>query len=230
MTDQANAPIRIVLLDTHTLIRSGLRTLLSNQAGMDLVGEAGSLGEAIRIVAHQNPDIILFEVTPGSDLGLGAIPQLIQANPHARLILVTSSTDFSIYIQAVQNGVLGVVLTTQPPEILFKAIRIVATGEAWIERSMVAPILMNITRNQQGPCSDSETGCVSQLSPREQDIVELIGKGLNNRKIATQLCISETTVRHNLTSIYEKLGVTGRLELLVFAYRSGMTHLSNISD
>lgn len=230
MTNKSDDPIRIVLLDNLTLVRAGFRSLISDQPGMVLVGEAGDLSEALRIIASQKPDIILLELSEDGSLGLEAIPRLIHANRHARLILVTRSTDPNLHIQAVQYGALGIVLKTKPPEVLLKAIRKVHSGEAWIERSMIAPLLTNITRNQPASPTDSEIVSIARLSQRERDIVQLIGHGLNTRMIASQLFISETTVRHYLTSIYEKLGVSGRLELLIFAYRVGMTNLSDVSE
>jgi two-component system, NarL family, nitrate/nitrite response regulator NarL len=229
-TNKTGDPIRIVLLDNLALVRAGIRSLIENQPGMELVGEAGDFDEAIRIVEDKKPDIILLELSQAGNLGLEVIPQLIHCSSSTRLILVTRSSDPNIYIKAVQNGVLGVVLKTQPPEVLLKAIRKVHAGEAWIERSMVASLLINISRNLPALPTDPEAERIARLNQRERDIVQLIGRGLKTRQIASQLFISETTVRHYLTSIYEKLGVSERLELLIFAHRVGMTNLSNLPE
>jgi len=196
---------------------------------MKLVGEAGDLHEALHIIADLKPDIILLELSQNGNLELEAIPQLIHANGKSRIILVTSSTDPCLYHQAMQCGVLGVVLKTQKPEVLLKAIRKVYEGEAWVERSMVASLLTNITRNQPAIPTHLETECIAHLNQREKEIVCLIGNGLNTKQIASQLFISESTVRHYLTSIYEKVNVSGRLELLIFAYRVGLVNLAHLT-
>jgi DNA-binding NarL/FixJ family response regulator len=222
MANDSEKSIRIVLIESLVLVRAGIRSLISNQTGMELVGEAGDFDSAVRVISTRNPDIVLLELNQATNLGIMEIPRLIEAGKHARIILVTRSTDPNTYIQAFQHGVLGVVLKTQPPEVLIKAIRKVHSGEAWIERSMVALLLNSMPRNHQASPSDVDIEKIADLSQRERDIVQLIGQGLNTREIAAHQFISETTVRHYLTSIYEKLGVSGRLELLIYAYRVGM--------
>lgn len=128
--------------------------------------------------------------------------------------------------KAVEDGVMGVVFKTQPPETLIKSIQKVHAGEVWLERSMIANVLNRRSRNQTP--IDPEKDSIAQLSEREKQIIQLIGLGYKNMKISSQLCISETTVRHHLTSIYSKLGVTDRLELLVFAHRNDLVNPTNI--
>jgi DNA-binding NarL/FixJ family response regulator len=146
----------------------------------------------------------------------------------ARLILVTDTIDPLVHQQAVGEGVMGVVLKSQQPEVLIKAIEKVNAGEVWLERSMIANVLSRLSRNHQPNRIDSEMDSISQLSNREKQVLQLIGQGYKNKKISTQLCISETTVRHHLTSIYGKLGVTDRLELLVHAHRYGLVKSPNL--
>ncbi len=117
---------------------------------------------------------------------------------------------------------MGVVFKTQSPETLIKAIDKVNAGEVWLERSMIANVLSRLSRNNKPIRINSETDNINELSEREKQIVRLIGQGFKNKKISTELCISETTVRHHLTSIYSKLGVSDRLELLVYAHRYGL--------
>ena len=121
-----------------------------------------------------------------------------------------------------QDGVIGVVFLTQQVEVLIKSIRKVHAGEVWIERSMVAGLLTNLSRSRLGLSIDPEAESIARLSRRERQVIQLIGKGFKNQQIGSQLCISETTVRRHLTSIYSKLGVSDRLELLVFANRKGL--------
>jgi DNA-binding NarL/FixJ family response regulator len=139
------------------------------------------------------------------------------------MILVTRSSDRPTYLQALQHGVLGIVAKTQPPDVLLKAIRKVHAGEVWIEHSLIASLVSGSIYGQTGSGANPEAEAIGQLSEREREVIRFIGRGLKNKQIADYLCIGETTVRHHLTSIYGKLGVSDRLELLVFAQSHRLT-------
>lgn len=215
-------PIRIVLLENYALVRAGIRLIIERHPGMEVIGEAGNLVDGEEVISLQKPDIILFDLNLTEQISSGIIPRIIKASDTSRLILVTDINDSLINQQAVENGVMGVVYKTQPPETLIKAIEKVNAGEVWLERSMIANVLSRLSRNSKPIRISSETENVTELSEREKQIVRLIGQGYKNKRISTQLCISETTVRHHLTSIYSKLGVSDRLELLVYAHRYGL--------
>jgi two-component system nitrate/nitrite response regulator NarL len=220
-------PIRIVLLENYALVRAGIRLIIERHPGMEVIGEAGNLVDGEEVISLQKPDIILFDLNLTEQISSGIIPRIIKASDTSRLILVTDINDSLINQQAVENGVMGVVFKTQPPETLIKAIEKVNAGEVWLERSMIANVLSRLSRNSKPKKINSEGDNIDELSAREKEIVRLIGQGFKNKKISSQLCISETTVRHHLTSIYSKLGVTDRLELLVFAHRNGLVKSTN---
>jgi two-component system nitrate/nitrite response regulator NarL len=220
-------PVRIAILDNHALVRAGLRLLIDRHPSMKVVGEAGDLNTGLEIISALDPDIILFDLNVSEQPGSEVISEILKASQQSRLILVTGTVDPSINQQAVENGVTGVVLKTQPPETLIKAIEKVNSGEVWLERSLIANVLSRLSRNSNPVITHTEAEGISVLSEREKEIVRLIGQGLKNKKISSMLCISETTVRHHLTSIYSKLGVTDRLELLVFAHRYGLVKRPN---
>ncbi len=226
MIDSNHNKIEIVILDNQTLVRAGLKHIIETQPDLSVVGEAGNPNEGLELIASKKPDIILFELNPSSGLSVEVIPDLIKCWPAACMILVTASDDNEIYLQAVRNGVLGIVLKTQPPEVLLKAIRKIYAGEVWIERSLIANLVTSIARAPQDYAADPEKVLIDQLSVRERQVVQLIGRGLKNQQIAQQLFIRETTVRHHLTSIYSKMGVSDRLELLVLAHRIGLTKMA----
>ena len=227
MPGSATGPIRIAILDGHTLVRAGLRLLIERQPGMEVVGEAGNLSEGLGLLASSKPEIGLIDLNLPCESTADIIPSLVKANEKTRLILVTGSTNPQLHQQAVEEGVVGVVYKTQPPEILYKAIEKVYAGEVWLERSMIASVLSRLSRNPKNANLRLEMDSIIQLSEREKQIIKLIGEGYKNKRISTQLCISETTVRHHLTSIYGKLGVSDRLELLVFAHRYGLVRPPN---
>ena len=226
MSKTADDPIRIIILDNQTLVRAGIRSLLEDRPGLEVVGEAGILFEGIELIACQKPDIILFELNLADPSTTDTIAGLLKASEPARLILVTGITDPQVIQHAVEAGVMGVVFKTQTPEILVKAIEKVNAGEVWLERSMIASVLSRLSRNHKPVKISSEEEYIAELSDREKEVIRLIGQGYKNKKISEQLCISETTVRHHLTSIYGKLGVTDRLELLIFAHRYGLVKSS----
>lgn len=225
MANITNAPIHIIIIDNLALVRAGLRLLIEAQAGLEVVGEAGNIEEGLALATHLKPEIILLEINMSEEPCFDIIPQLIGTSDQARVILVTSAYNSQVFLKAIQNGVKGVVTKTQQPEVLIKAIQKVHAGEVWIERSVIANLLTRMSGNQQPTESDSEAEQISQLSDRERQIIRLIGNGFKNKQIATQLCISETTVRHHLTSIFSKLEVSDRLELLVYAHRSGLAKI-----
>jgi two-component system nitrate/nitrite response regulator NarL len=215
-------PIRIFILDSHTLFRAGIRRIIESQAGMGVVGEAGRLNESLEIITNLKPDIILVELNLTGQPELEILSSLVRAVEGTRLILVTEMSDPKTLQKAVEDGVVGVVYKTQSPEVLIKAIEKVYAGEVWLERSLIANVLSRLSRNHPAGKVDSETESITRLSEREKEVVRLIGKGFKNKRISTELCISETTVRHHLTSIYGKLGVSDRLELLVYAHQYGL--------
>jgi two-component system nitrate/nitrite response regulator NarL len=223
MLETTDRPIRIYILDPFTLIRAGLRLIIEAEPGMQVVGDAGDTITALEMVSSLTPDIILLKLHPSGDPDLEVIPRLLEACDQSRIILMTTTDDFQICSQAIQRGVLGVVVKTKPPQTLLMAIRKVHSGEVWLERSLMADLVNDISLAHRSPDKGTETEHISLLSDRERQVVELISLGLKNKQIAERLSISEVTVRHHLTSIYNKLGVSDRLELLVFAHRNGLT-------
>jgi two-component system nitrate/nitrite response regulator NarL len=220
-------PIRIVILDSHALVRAGLRSLIDEQASMKVVGEAGNLVDGLEAISSLHPDIVLFELNISDQLSPDMITQILLACDTTHPIIVTGINNPVIIQQLVENGAMGVVFKSQSPETLIKAIEKVNNGEVWLERSMIANVLSRLSRTNIPVKNNTEVENIDELSDREKEIVRLIGKGYKNKRISSQLCISETTVRHHLTSIYNKLGVTDRLELLVYAHRFGLVKPPN---
>ena len=217
-----NPQIRIVILDNHALVRAGMHRLIEDQAGMNMVGEAGNLSDGLELISDLKPDIVLFEINLEARTITEVISRIMNASRGSRLIFVTGTNNPMIIQQAVEAGVMGVVLKTQSPEFLTKAIEKVNSGEVWLERSMIANVLSRLSRNNKSTNVKSEKDQINELSEREKQIINLIGQGFKNKRISIRLGLSESTVRHYLTSIYSKLGVSDRLELLIFANRYGL--------
>lgn len=214
-----------MLADAHALVRAGLRLLIETKLGMTVVGEAGNLAQALDVATRMQPDVILLELNLG-DTNFKVIPQLLTVAKHARLLLVTGIHDINIHSEAVEMGAVGVVSKEESAEMLGKAIAKVHAGQIWLNRSTTANVLARMTRNQSpGRNDNGDNAKIATLSPRERQVISLIGQGLKNKEIASKLSLSETTVRHHLTSIFSKLGVSDRLELIVFAYRHQLAKL-----
>ncbi len=215
-------PIQIVILANHALVSAGIRRILEDHQGMKVIGETSDFKVGIQIIADLKPDIILLEFNPIRPTDLVFIPKITGAFKQARLILITDDQDHHVLLQAVEYGVMGIVLKTQKPETLIKAIMKVSAGEVWLERSMIAHALSRLSSNHDLTKTNSEKTNINQLSKREKEVIILIGEGFKNKEIAAQLNISEATVRHHLTSIFSKTQVSDRLELLVYAHRVGL--------
>lgn len=221
----ASTPIRIVLIEPHTMVREGLAALLERETAFRIVGGAGNLQNALTLIAREQPDIVLFEPAGLEEDGFEWIGEVRAASPNARLIMVTELSDVALHHRVVQLGVTGIVPKDQTAKTLVKAIAKVYSGEAWLDRSMMASVITQLARGSNTALDDPEKMRLALLSPRENEIIRLIAKGLKNKAIAKQMSISEHTVRHHLTSIFTKLQVTDRLELMIFAYRHGLADL-----
>jgi two-component system nitrate/nitrite response regulator NarL len=213
--------IRIVLIDNHTIVRSGMRMLIESRLGLKVVGEVGNRTEALAVAASEQPDIILFALNQDDDLDL--IPELLAAAKQARVLVLTALRDPRVHQRAIRLGAIGLVLKDSSAEMFLKAIEKVHTGEVWLNRSIMANVLTRLVGVNHE--IDFESSKIATLTRREREIVTLIGEGLKNKQIAAKLFISEATVRHHFTSIFDKLGVSDRLELVIYAYRYALIKL-----
>jgi DNA-binding NarL/FixJ family response regulator len=205
--------IRIVIADDHPIFRDGLKRLLESEPELSVVGEAAEGREAVRLVAEKRPDVLLLDLAMPHG-GLVTLRDLAKGGHSARAILLTATIGNEDIVQALETGARGVVLKESATDLLFKSIRCVMAGEYWVLRESTANVFEALKRLQKS-AEDRGYG----LTPREQEIVAAIVAGLNNRQIAQRFTIAEQTVKHHLSSIYEKLDVSTRLELAMFAVR-----------
>ena len=212
-------PIRVLLIDDHVVMRMGLRMLIENQPGLRVVGEATDRATAIQSATREQPDIILLDLDLGDESGLDILPELRAVAQAARVVVLTGIRESAEHQRAVQLGATGMVLKEQALDTLVRAIESVYAGEAWLDAGLVAQILAERSRGRD---ADPEAARIAALTEREREVIGLIGEGLKNRQIGERLSISETTVVHHLTSIFTKLGLANRLELVTYAYRHGL--------
>lgn len=222
--DEASV-IRVFSVHNHKIFLAGLRLLIDSNAEMKVVGEADTYAEALAAISRDQPDIILMDLVTGMESSIDYIPRLVAAGRRSRVLILTALANLDLQQRAVQMGAMGIVTLDQPPEILIKAIKKVHEGEAWLDRTMVFNLLSDMSRNGKGGKRGAELGPVETLTRRERDIIRIVAQGLKNKQIAEQLSISEITVRHHLTSIFDKLAVADRFELIIYAYKHGLCDL-----
>jgi len=206
--------VRILIADDHPIFRDGLRRLLEAEPDLSVVGQAMDAPEAIRLAQSLRPDILLLDVAMPTVSGLEALQPLGEMSDGPRVILLTAAIDKSDIIRALQLGARGVVLKESATALLLRAIRIVMDGGYWVGRDSVSDLLIALQR--LGPTTEPSAPAIN-LTARELQIVGLIVAAAGNKKIADTLNISEKTVKHHLTNIFEKLGVSNRLELALYA-------------
>jgi two-component system, NarL family, nitrate/nitrite response regulator NarL len=215
--------IRVLIVDDHQLVRTGLRMLIESQPGMKVVGKAGNAAEALALAASKKPNVILLDIDLGSENGLDFLPELHETATDARVLILTGVKDVETHRQAARLGAAGLVLKEQAAEVLLKAIRKVHQGEVWLDRSMMGNLLNEMT--QAGKKVNPEAAKISGLTAREREVIVLIAEGLKNKQIAERLFISETTVTHHLSSIFSKLGVSDRLELVIYTFAHSLAKM-----
>lgn len=209
----APPPIRILIADDHPIFRDGLRKLLEEEAGFTVVAEAEDGARAVELARKATPDVVLLDLAMPRRPGMDVIRDLA-AVPGVRVLVLTAAIDRPHILEALQRGARGIVLKETATQLLMKAIRTVIAGELWVGRDSVADLVAYVRDGRAVPPDPRER---FRLTPREHDIVRHIVDGSTNRDIAARLAISEDTVKHHLRNIFDKLGVSSRLELGLFA-------------
>jgi two-component system, NarL family, nitrate/nitrite response regulator NarL len=214
--------IRVILIDDHAVVRTGLRLIIESSPGMTMVGEAANRQDGLALAAREQPDIILLDLDLGNDSGIDIIPELLELARDARVIILTGVRDPKVHHKAVLLGAMGLVSKEKAAEVLIRATQRVYAGEAWLDPAIVAGVLSEVSPAGRAKRTDRDAEKIATLTRREREVVELVGQGMKSQEVADRLCISETTVRHHLTSIFDKLEVSDRVELLMFALRHGL--------
>jgi two-component system, NarL family, nitrate/nitrite response regulator NarL len=212
---------RILIADDHPIFRDGLRRLLESEKGFKVIAEACDGVEAVDFVRKLKPEILLLDLVMPRRPGLEALRELSNDSVPVRVILLTAAAEREQIVEALQLGARGVVLKDCGTEVLMKSIRAVLAGEYWVGREPVSN-LMQYLRSLM----DSSTKISRQkrfgLTPRELDIVSAVVAGYANKEIAEHFKISEDTVKHHLSNIFDKTGVSTRLELALFAVNQAL--------
>ncbi len=206
---------RILIADDHTIFRDGLRRLLESEPEFQVVGEAADGVEALQSVQQLKPDILLLDLAMPRMPGLETLRELATQGAAVKVILLTAAIEKRQIIEALQTGARGVIMKDAATQLLLKGIRTVMGGQFWVGREAVADMVgyLRDKAAQQPPSPAKAYG----LTKRELEILSTIVSGLSNKEIAQKFSLSEDTVKHHLTNIFDKVGVSSRLELALFA-------------
>ncbi len=209
--------IRVILVDDHHMVRMGLKAYLSTLPDIQVVGEAGTGEEAVRLAAELSPDVILMDLLmPGMD-GVEATRQVKQISPHTQVIVLTSYHEDEHIFPAIRAGALSYVLKDIDPDDLANAIRRANAGEAVINPRVAARVVKELHSRREEAVNP-----FSELTNREMDVLRQIAAGKSNKEIASVLVISEKTVKTHITNILSKLHLSDRTQAAVFAWHEGI--------
>ena len=210
--------IRVLVADDQSMVRAGLRLLLSREEGIEVVAEAGNGRDAVARAARFDPDVVLMDIRLPELDGLEATRQILAANPSTRVIVLTTFNLDEYVYEALRFGASGFVLKDDPPEQLIAAVRTVAAGDALLSPTVTRHVIRQFTRlNHRTP-----PAAVQTLTGRELEVFRLIARGLSNAEIARELFISDTTVKTHVTRLLQKLELRDRAQAIVLAYQTGL--------
>jgi len=207
-------PIRVLIVDDHAVVREGLRTFLDLQDGIDVVGEAADGDEALVEAERLRPDVVLIDLVMPRVDGVQTMRELRRRSPRTRAVVLTSFLDDERLLQAMRAGAAGYLLKNAEPRELARAVRAAAAGEALIDPAVAARLVATL---EQGPETRAD-----RLTPREREVLALVGRGYANKRIAAELGIAEKTVKTHVSHVLAKLGVSDRTQAALYAVREGL--------
>ena len=206
-----NPVIRVLLVDDHAIVREGLRTLLSEEADIKVVGEAANGAEAMALAATLHPDVILMDLVMPEMDGIQAMQGICEASPSSRVLVLTSFGDDRRVRGAIQAGAVGYLLKDVLKADLLRAIRAAAQGQPTLHPEAQRQLMRQVTTPARSLLDD--------LTPRERDVLRLIARGQSNKEIAATLCVTEGTIKGYVSAILAKLGVADRTQAALYAVK-----------
>lgn len=214
------ASIRLVLVDDHRIVLSGLRYLLELEPDIEVLADCVSGSEALDAVRRLRPDILVLDLLMPGLSGLDILRVLQAESYPPRVLLLTAAITEDEMITAARLGVSGVILKEMAPQQLIQCLHKIHAGGIWLEKTVVMRVLRKMANGEPGADFPGQAAC--GLTPRELEMVRLVGHGLQNKEIARRVRITEGTVKQHLHNIYEKLGVAGRVNLIRHARERGL--------
>jgi DNA-binding NarL/FixJ family response regulator len=213
--------ISVLLVDDQVLVRSGFRLILDAQDDMEVVGEAADGRAAIEEAARLHPDVVLMDVRMPEVDGIAATRTIVGERPAARVLVLTTFDEDRIVYDAMKAGASGFLLKSAPPAQFVEAVRTIASGEALLAPSVTRRLVEDFVRRPP-PGDSAPDEALRNLTEREREVLELIGRGLSNGEIAAKLFVSGATVKTHVNRILSKLGLRDRVQAVVLAYETGL--------
>ncbi len=223
MSERAEHPIRVLLVDDHAVVRKGLCALLERELGIEVVGEAENGEQAVRLVERLRPDVVLMDLEMPVLDGTEATRRIGGRDPGARIVVLTSHAAEEDVFPALKAGAQGYLLKHSPPEDVLRAIRRAHEGETVLHPTIARMMLQDLRRPprpQQPPTTDP-------LSERELEVLRLLARGMSNQEIADTLVVGEATVRSHVSAILRKLQLASRTQAALYALREGLASLGD---
>jgi len=215
--------IKVMIIGDFLIFRNGLKLLLETEKNIKVVGEAADLSDASNLIHKIKPDILLVD---SGEADKDIFSSFVSSQPsYTSIIVITNSREMEMHRKYLMLGINGVVTKEQTANVLFKAINRVNDGEVWFVRKLMDETIKQLVTEKKSMPEEIYSYNCSALTAREREVLILICQGMKNKVIADKLFISETTVRHHLTSIFEKLKVTSRLELVVHAFKEKLVEV-----
>ncbi|WP_331457834.1 MULTISPECIES: response regulator transcription factor [Kitasatospora] len=212
----------VLLADDEDLMRAGLRMMLDTQPDLRVVGEAADGAQAVRLATELRPDVVLMDVRMPVLDGVAATAELSVRCPGSRVLVLSTFESDAYVFAAVRAGAAGFLLKRTPPEQLLDGIRTVASGEALLSPSVTRRVLAEFARAAPPPPSPAVRAVLDRLTPREHQVLRLLGRGRSNPEIAAALYLGEATVKTHVRRVLDKLGVRNRVHAVVFAFDHGL--------
>lgn len=218
--ETAMRDLKLIIVDDHAIFREGLRALLDMEEDFRVIGEASQGGEAVAMVAEEPPDVILLDLHLPDGLGSDFCRQLLRISPKSRVLILSAYDDDQEISAALIAGASGYVLKTVGGERLADNIRSVSRGEVLLAPSVAAKVVRQLSRLREE--TSRQEGALEGLTPREREVFFLASQGLRNAEIAAELFLSEKTIKTHLRNIYNKLSLSSKADLRLFAVRMGL--------
>lgn len=223
--DSEKRKIRVMIADDHPLLREAMRHTFERQEDMEVLAEAADGEEAVRLSAEVKPDVVIMDIVMPKMSGIEATKQIRKASPSTAVLILTAYDDDRYVIGLLEAGAAGYLLKSARGQILVDAVRTVYSGESVLHPAIIAKVLKYGLRTQ---VEEEQKG--EELSVRETEVLKLAAKGLSNKDIANQLCVSTRTVKAHLSAIFDKMGVASRTAAIMRGVKQGLIRVEELSD